>query len=457
MLTLARASDGFGASWGKDGTIVFSPSQNSGLFRVSQDGGEPEQLTKPDFGDAGYAHVWPQHLPGGESVLFTIAESVKERTVVLELGTRDWHVVGTFGGASYSVSGHLLFYERQLGTGLFAAPFDPELRSVTGPPAQVLPDVTVYTSQSGRPYFAISSDGTAIYVARGSELSTLAWMDRAGAMTPILNQDGSVAMPRLSPDGERVAFHDEQGNSKVLHLDRGSVDILWSEAGPDAASAVWHPNGDKLALVSNRTGSWDIHEVLLSARSEPVPLLSRDYDQEATSWSSDGTHLAYFESHPSAGLDLWVLPIGEEPVPILATPANEYQGMFSPDGRYLAYVSDESGRPEVYVRAVRDGETHLVSAGGGNAPMWSKDGRELFYRNGREFHAVAVTTENGFRASAPGLLHDVPFDRGYPLWPVYYDVAADGRFLVVEDRSTTQFNVIFNWFEELKELAPTQE
>ena len=156
------------------------------------------------------------------------------------------------------------------------------------------------------------------------------------------------------------------------------------------------------------------------------------------------------------GFDLWVLPLGEEPLPILATPANEYQGTFSPDGRLVAYVSDESGHAEVYVRSYPEGETHLVSAGGGDAPAWSKDGRELFFRNGRQFLAVEVSSQPRFRASAPELLHEVRFDRGLRFFPDYYDVAPDGRFLVVADRSTRQFNVVCNWFEELERLVPTE-
>ena len=156
------------------------------------------------------------------------------------------------------------------------------------------------------------------------------------------------------------------------------------------------------------------------------------------------------------GLDIWVLPIGDEALPILVTPANEYQSTFSPDDRFLAYVSDESGRAEVYVRDFPDGETHPLSVGGGNAPAWSKDGRELFYRNGRKFLAVDVSSKPGFRPSAPKLLHEVRFDRSWGFFPNYYDVAPDGRFLVVEDRSTNQFNVVFNWFDELTRLVPTQ-
>ena len=195
-------------------------------------------------------------------------------------------------------------------------------------------------------------------------------------------------------------------------------------------------------------------ELVISARGEPARLVDRPYMQVPTSWSSDGKFLAFQEIHPITGADLWVLPIGEEPRPILVTPANESQGMFSPDGRLLAYVSDESGRAEVYVRGYPDGETHLVSASGGNGPTWSRDGHELFFRSGRKFLAVDVTSSPRFRASAPKLLHDVRFDRNARFYPDHYDAAPDGRFLVVEDRSTTQFNVVFNWFEELGRLVP---
>ena len=129
----------------------FTPSLNAGLFRVSADGGAPEQLTTTDSGEAGYAHVWPQHLPGGQAVLFTIwgDSAVSQRAAVLDLGTRDWNVIRKDTiGASYVATGHLVFFDNQLGTGLLAAPFDAELRAITGPAVQVLPDVF---ERSGRP------------------------------------------------------------------------------------------------------------------------------------------------------------------------------------------------------------------------------------------------------------------------------------------------------------------
>lgn len=158
------------------------------------------------------------------------------------------------------------------------------------------------------------------------------------------------------------------------------------------------------------------------------------------------------------GLDLWLLPIGEEPIPIVVTEFNETSLVFSPDGRFLAYVSDESDQYQVYVRSYPEGETFLVSVDGGEEPVWSRDGSELFFRQGSALLAVTVTSEPEFRASAPRVLHRTPFDRNGFGERAYYDVSPDGeRFLVVADRSTTELEVVFNWFQELERLVPTDK
>jgi len=303
VLTIARATEGLGASWGSDGTIIFCPSPNAGLFLVSEEGGTPEQLTTPNVGEDGFAHVWPQHLPGGraggQAVLFNIWP--ENGVAVLDLETRDWNIVATSPkGASYVSTGHLVFFDDQLGTGLFAAPFDSELRAITGPTVQVLSDVQVYRLESARPYITVSPDGTAVYIAQASEVSTLSWMDRSGALTPILKQEGSIANPRLSPNGEQVVFGDEQGNIKLLHIDRGTVAVIQSRS---ANSAKWHPDGDRLAVDSFHAGSWGMFELVISARREPALLVDRPYSQVPTSWSSDGKFLAFQEIHPMTGAD----------------------------------------------------------------------------------------------------------------------------------------------------------
>ena len=142
-----------------------------------------------------------------------------------------------------------------------------------------------------------------------------------------------------------------------------------------------------------------------------------------------------------------MLPVGEEPVPVLATEFNEDAPAFSPNGRYIAYVSNQSGRYQVYVVSYPEGEVFRISTDGGEEPVWSRDGRELFFRHGIRFLSVAITDDPEFQTSTSTKLHEQPFDRsGY----------GGERFVVVADRSTTEFKVVFNWFQELERLAPTK-
>ena len=175
-----------------------------------------------------------------------------------------------------------------------------------------------------------------------------------------------------------------------------------------------------------------------------------------TGWSADGNLLAFVESHPETGFDVWVLPRDGDAVPVVATENDEFEPAISPDGRLLAYVSTETGQHQVWVTTYPDRQREPVSSSGGAMPIWSKDGRELFYRQGDLMMAVTVTLDPELVVTTPDELFDLALDAKTTGWSTpYYDVAADGRFLAISDRSTTEFKLITNWFEELKQLAPT--
>jgi dipeptidyl aminopeptidase/acylaminoacyl peptidase len=154
-----------------------------------------------------------------------------------------------------------------------------------------------------------------------------------------------------------------------------------------------------------------------------------------------------------------MLPPGGEPAPLLVTPRNESWPMFSPDGRWIAYVSDESGRPQVYVRPYPGpGGKVTVSTDGGGEPVWSRDGRELFYRRGITMFSVPVETRPTFKAGTPRKLFEVRFNPAGQSGHPHFDVSLDGqRFLMVrrdQDLVPHQLNVILNWSEELKVRVP---
>jgi Tol biopolymer transport system component len=177
-------------------------------------------------------------------------------------------------------------------------------------------------------------------------------------------------------------------------------------------------------------------------------------------WSPDGRFLVFYEPNPKTRADIWILPLEGDrtPVPFVSTPFNESSPSFSPDGRFLAYVSDESGRNEIYVQSFPEPSGKvLVSKDGGNAPRWSPDGRELFYRNGDRMMSVAVDTESNFTAGSPQLLFE---GRYLPVVNRNYDVSPDGRrFVMVRSKGgtePTELNVVLNWHQELLEKVPVK-
>ena len=180
--------------------------------------------------------------------------------------------------------------------------------------------------------------------------------------------------------------------------------------------------------------------------------------QNPGSISPDGANLAFFEEDPITGVDIWTLPLKDrKPQPFARTPFNEGNPAFSPDGRWLAYQSDESGRDEIYAQPFPGpGAKILISTEGGTEPLWSRDGRELFYRNGDKMMSVATTLQPTLRASKPELLFERPY-WNYPYYPAY-DVSPDGRrFLIVKENeaaaAATAMNVVLNWFAEVKQKA----
>ena len=329
-LTVTAAASGFGASWGTDDTILFAPSIGAGLWRVSADDGTPERLTEPDFAGNGYAHVWPQFLPGAKHALFSLwgAGGVDgPRLLDLETGSFSRIRNGVTGGDMYLASGHVAYADPG-GSGAFlAAPFDTDSLSVTGSAIPVLDDVRFFGSQSGHPYIAVSQTGTAVYASHDIGDASIMWVDRDGQTTSIRRESRIVGDIRLSPNGRTAVFHDEQGGIWTLDVDRGSVDLLVQggiEVGYENERPTWHPDGTHVTFASNRDGSWNLYEIDVTTRSEPTALLVRPRDQHAGSWSSDGRFLVLAEEHPTTGADIWMLPRGEEPTPIVQTAANEF-------------------------------------------------------------------------------------------------------------------------------------
>jgi Tol biopolymer transport system component len=221
----------------------------------------------------------------------------------------------------------------------------------------------------------------------------------------------------------------------------------------------WTPDGMRLVYRGTRTGTRNIWWKTVDDAVAEERLTTSAGVQTPGSWSGDGQWLAYYDSDPATGFDVWALPSGGSRTPraVVRTPFVEQFPRLSPDGRWLAYTSNESGRVEVLVQSFPgpSGKTQ-ISTGGGIEPVWSRDGRELFYLNGDAMMAVDIRTSPAFGAGTPRVLYQGRFAAS-PNGVAAYDVSADGkRFLRIQamhpDPPTHEIRVTLNWFEELNRL-----
>ena len=462
-LTLCALVGGIltGASWGADDIILFGTPSRLGLFRVAAAGGEPEVLTTAE---ARESHEQPEILPGGKAVLFTIKIGIgtaQKRIALLNLETGEQtELIPRGSQPRYAGTGHIVYANQ--GT-LLAVPFDVARLSVTGDPVPVLEGVE--HKVSGSVDFSFSDNGSLVYVPGGvSTGGTLGWVTRDGQMTDVTEGAGIFGSPRLSPEGTRVAvvrIGEDGANIWIRDMERGSDTRLTVE-GTINWMPVWTPDGATVSFISNRADASANALYSKPADGSGEAELLVQPGSYPGSWSPDGRTFVYAARGGTSGsTDIWTLPLGGDPAPFQDTPFNERAPLVSPDGHWVAYVSDLAGQRRVYVQPFPEGGRVIpISTSGGTEPVWSRDGRELFYRDGTQLLVVRVVTKPTFIAEKPTVL----FEESYATDPVFggnpnYDVSLDGqRFLMVESTGAGEsatVTLVQNWFQELERLVPT--
>jgi serine/threonine-protein kinase len=367
--------------------------------------------------------------------------------------------------ARYLPTGHLVFLRQ--GT-LMVVPFDLGRHKITGQPVPVItnvmqalnaPDIG-YNSAAGQ--FSISESGWLIYAKGGilpDQENSLVWMDQKGTAEPITSYKAPLFLPRLSPDGQRIAFT-TMAQVWVYDLKQGTTTRLTNDG--KAVFPNWTPDGNRVAFAWCRSGGPNLFWQLADGSSPMERLTTSDSTQYPGSWSHDGNTLAFVDLRANTNGDILLLDLPSRRItPFLNSSAEEWYPEFSPDGRWMAYGSNDSLLKEVYVRPFPGPGGKRVIAEGGTEPLWSRNGKQLFYRwEQGEVWVVDVRTDGGFSAGKPRLLFKAPgFDVGYPIRG--WDLSLDGqRFLMVklgEAKPTpvTEMVLVMNWFEELKRLAPT--
>ena len=361
VVILADAPEPRGAWWAEDGTIIYAPHFRRALMRVSSLGGEPRPLTTLANGEI--SHRFPQVLPGGRAVLFTVSTEVDigagAALVAVDLasGARTTvHPGGYFG--RYVASGHLLYVQDDT---LFALPFDPRRLAATGAAWRLI-DSVMADGARGSAQFAVSSTGTMAYVHGRNifEARPLAWMDRSGTQAVVRAEPAEWLNPDVSPDGRYIAMDiraDGHRDIWVYEWARGSLTRLTTEP-TNEEFPVWTPDGTRIVYRVFTSSTDPVGSSLVWKRADGTGaaqvLVRGPGHAQAGLVASHQAPARLRRRHPGprgrrrddpADRGRRVLAAGclDDPPPFVNGAARERLPSFSPDGRWLAYSSNESG------------------------------------------------------------------------------------------------------------------
>jgi eukaryotic-like serine/threonine-protein kinase len=441
--SLAGAPNPRRGAWSPDGTILFGASAGP-LMRVSADGGDVRPATTLLPGQS--SHRWPVFLPGGRRFLFLSLGSADVRGIYV--GSLDANeitrLVDGEPAFDFLPPSHLLLTRDGA---LWAQRLNMAHTAVEGQMIPVSPRVLTDNSVNGLGALSVSAAGPIAFRTAAGK-SQLIWLDRTGReMTALTDADDSRwDDPTLSPDGATVALRRNiAGNTDLWLVDaRGVLRRLTFEPAIEGAP-IFSPDGKRVAYASDPAdGLWDIYERPADGTGSQTLLLKTPENENPLDWSRDGRFLLFLGQSAKTDFDVWALPLtgGKKAFPIAQSPFNETPATFSPDGRWVTYCSNESGRVEVYaVPFPGPGPRVQISVGGGVAPRWRRDGRELYYSTVKGVVAVAIETRGSTLVTGTP---QVLFNPGVLTGIV---ASADGqRFLAVKNVSqASPVSILLNW------------
>ena len=452
-----------GAAWTADQSIVYSAGRS--LHRVSAGGGAtPERLTEELSNTAFVAS--PVVLPGGRAVMYGVIDNGAERVAVFDLDAREQKIIIENGqNAFYSPTGHVVFAR---GTTIMAAAFDASELAVKGEPVAMIENVR-HPGALTAADFGLSASGTLVYVpttGNATVRAAVVWVARDGkvlgrAIDELLEDPRD---PALSPDGTRLAL----STGPIQQADIWSYDLrgrppIRLAVVDDDRHAVWSPDSKQVAfnVISSATNV-NVYTVLADGSMlTPRPLRSQGNTFIPLAWSTAGELFGVVPPFPAANIAVLSVVGDDPPREIVATEYQEMDPAISPDGRWLAYASARTGRLEVWVQGYPEGVAVRVSSDSGYEPRWSADGRELYYLRGDSVMAVAVQGVGELSFSAPEKLFSGPYVMQQLGGIMSYDVARDGRFLMIElpggqaaNAGSEGIVVVQNWTQELKRRVP---
>lgn len=450
-----------GITWYKQDSLVHTPSPDGGLMIGSASGEVTHPLSDWLYLTGSEPHYWPNGIGEINSVLFTEFKSskVEDQNIILFSLKDSTYTTLINGGSFGKYSGNHILFARQ--GSLFATSFEPNNKGI-GEKERLLVE-SLYTNNNGSALFAVGGSNLA-YVEGQEDIGTeqLVWVDRKGNFQTLFSNGKDLDMPAISPKGDRIALTSYDGPNSDLwlfELERNTFTRLTSHPGEDFGP-VWSPDGKQIAFsseIAQEIGEEGPGITLLALDSSDPPrrlLRTPGFGnwEFPLSWSSDGERLLFASTSGNPFHDLEVMDFANSIRKSWEQTSNsEIGGVFSPDGNWIAYVSDISGRYEIYVRASSaTGARKQVSVHGGTEPLWSPDGKEIFYREYDKLLVVSVEDTAPLSLGPPKMLFEGSFKTtDYGGGQHNYDITLDGsRFVMINRPSSARprvINVILNW------------
>jgi len=463
VIPLCEATDGRGGTWSSAGTIIFQKSWSEGLMKVPASGGSPVPLTTLNEDHFEVSHRWPSFLPDGKHYLFYVVSTTNPNTSEysgIYLGSLDEsesRLLLKSESRGLYAQGHLIY---RAGSTLMARPFDPSGHRFTGDPAPVSSDIPGGAISWGGAQFGVSETGVLLHM-RGAEATStlLSWRDRIGKVLGTVGDPAGYWELSLSNDGTRIAISIGQvtGDIWIIDLER-QMRARFTFDPADDRTPLWSPDGNRVAYVSTQDTEGRIFVRPASGQSDAELLYTANHQIELSDWSNDGRVIFFNLINPSdGGSDIWTLDVETSEATALLTGEWFENANLSPDGNWLAFTSDESGKLEVYVQSYPEASGRWMVSnesglGAAARPVWSHDGRELFYLRGASIVAVPVNLEDGFSFGELQTL----FGDSVTTGSGYYAVSGDGqRILTNEIPPTDQDKIgarlIQNWVSGLSQ------
>ena len=438
------------ATWTDDG-ILFT--RGTALYWVSPNGGPVRRVADAKTTPGVIGFTWPSPLPGGKAVLATIRHgpALARATVgVVRLSdgaVTDLKIEGV--NPRYLPTGHVIFGRADLTVSGMS--FDAKRERISGPVVPLIEDVVV--KNGGATEIAVASNGTMVY-RTGSFSRTLVLVDRRGVPTPLLSEPRDYSFSSVSPDGKRIAVTigatTSTSDTWILDRQTGALTRLTRGGGE---RPEWTPDGRSVLTVRSDSVAHVMRQPWNGSGSASDYAFNQQGILEIT-LPRNGT--GYLAARVGAGgpRDIWIAPVDSPAAlrPFIASDADEFAPTVSPDGKLLAYISNETGRYEVYVRAMTGMPTRVqISTTGAIEPLWSPTGRELFYRADKKIIAAHIAWQNGAaRVEREALFDDVYGSSGNT--HAMYAVMPDGNHFIFgrsagDDPKTI---VTLNWFEYVR-------